>query len=259
MKKIFALTLVCIILTAGAVSASAAAKVAALMYHSITTDSSRWGDYTTSPDQLDSDIQYFQDNGYITMTATELASANMTDIDGQKILLLTFDDGYANFYTDVLPILKKHNAKATMYLIGSYINRYGYLTEDEAYELAHSGLVEIGNHTDSIHQMPLELLNAIYPNPNSFFDVLTDIQNNGEILRKITGSEITSLSWPYGYYTTELDNAVKNQLGYRISFSTEYGVNFFNGDTSSPLKRMNREHSASSQQIFERADNGFLN
>ena len=37
----------------GNVSASAAAKVAALMYHSVTTDSSRWNDYTISPEQLD--------------------------------------------------------------------------------------------------------------------------------------------------------------------------------------------------------------
>ena len=47
------------------------------------------------------------------MTATELATANMADIDNRKILLLTFDDGYSNFYTEVFPILKKNDAKAT--------------------------------------------------------------------------------------------------------------------------------------------------
>ena len=31
----------------------------------------------------------------------------------------------------VFPILKKNDAKATMFLIGSYIDRYGYLTADE--------------------------------------------------------------------------------------------------------------------------------
>ena len=75
MKKIIALMAFCIIMAAGAVSASAAANVAALMYHSVTTDSTRWGDYTVSPEQLDADIQYFQSCGYITMTATELADA----------------------------------------------------------------------------------------------------------------------------------------------------------------------------------------
>lgn len=161
MKKIIAVIAVLITLfSMGNVSASAAAKVAALMYHSVTTDSSRWNDYTISPEQLDADIQYFKSCGYIPMTATELATANMADIDNRKILLLTFDDGYSNFYTEVFPILKKNDAKATMFLIGSYIDRYGYLTSDETYEMANSGLVEIGNHTNGIHSMPKEQLKA---------------------------------------------------------------------------------------------------
>lgn len=61
MKKIIAVMAVLITLfSMGNVSASAAAKVAALMYHSVTTDSSRWNDYTISPEQLDADIQYFK-------------------------------------------------------------------------------------------------------------------------------------------------------------------------------------------------------
>lgn len=258
MKKIIAVMAVLITLfSMGNVSASAAAKVAALMYHSVTTDSSRWNDYTISPEQLDADIQYFKSCGYIPMTATELATANMADIDNRKILLLTFDDGYSNFYTEVFPILKKNDAKATMFLIGSYIDRYGYLTADETYEMANSGLVEIGNHTNGIHSMPKEQLKAIYNNTNAYGDILGDIKSNGEILKEVTGKDVTSISWPYGYYTTTLDNAVKSQLGYKISFSTVYGVNFFTGNTYSPLKRMNREYSAGTQQVFDRANGKF--
>ena len=243
MKKIIAVMAVLITLfSMGNVSASAAAKVAALMYHSVTTDSSRWNDYTISPEQLDADIQYFKSCGYIPMTATELATANMADIDNRKILLLTFDDGYSNFYTEVFPILKKNDAKATMFLIGSYIDRYGYLTSDETYEMANSGLVEIGNHTNGIHSMPKEQLKAIYNNTNAYGDILDDIQSNGEILKEVTGKDVTSISWPYGY---------------KISFSTVYGVNFFTGNTYSPLKRMNREYSAGTQQVFDRANGKF--
>lgn len=257
MKKFMAVIVIGIIMTAGAISAQAAANVAALMYHSVTTDPERWGDYTISAEQLDNDIQYFQDCGYITMTATELATANMSDINGRKILLLTFDDGYSNFYTEVFPILKKHNAKATMFLVGAYINRYGYLTEDETYEMAHSGLIEIGNHTNAIHQTPVENLRAIYTNESGVSDVMADIRSNGEKLKKITGMDITSISWPYGYYTTAIDSAVKDRLGYKISFSTEYGINKFTGNTVAPLKRMNREFSASTQWVFDRANGKF--
>ncbi|MCI8404208.1 MAG: polysaccharide deacetylase family protein [Clostridia bacterium] len=257
MKKIIAIMALCVIITAGTVSAQAAANVAALMYHSVRSDPARWDDFTVSVEQLDNDIQYFKDCGYITMTATELATANMADIDGRKILLLTFDDGYSNFYTEIFPVLQKHNAKATMFLVGSYINRYGYLTEDETYEMAHSGLVEIGNHTNGIHQAPVESLHAIYTDKTGMLDVIADIKSNGEKLKKITGIDVTSISWPYGYYTQELDSAVKDQLGYKISFSTDYGVNKFTGNTAVPLKRMNREFSASTQWVFDRANGKF--
>ncbi len=256
-RRIIAIVVFCLAFVSVTANAQAAANVAALMYHSVTTDESRAGDYTITPDQLDADIQYFMDCGYIPMTATELADSNMADIDNRKILLLTFDDGYSNFYTDVFPVLKKHNAKATMFLIGSYINRYGYLTADQTYEMAHSGLVEIGNHTDAIHHTPVELLREIYPDPVAMYDVIEDIRRNGEALKNITGYEITSISWPYGYYTSNLDGAVKSQLGYKISFSTNYGVNKFNGNLWMPLNRMNREASASTQWVFDRANGKF--
>ena len=257
MKKVFAIAVFCAVLVFGAVSASAAANVAALMYHSVTKDAERLSDYTVSPEQLDSDIKYFMDCGYIPMTASELATEKLSNINTRKVLLLTFDDGYDNFYTEVFPILKKYNAKATMFLIGSYIDRYGYLNRDQVYEMAHSGLVEIGNHTDAIHHTPKKLLYDIYNDPETVYDVIEDVSRNGAVIQSITGYEVTSISWPYGYYTSFLDSSVKRMLGYKISFGTTYGVNFFTGDTSTPLKRMNRESSATTQWVFDRANKYF--
>lgn len=257
MKKFTAILTLCTALFLCQAGASAAADVAALMYHSVTNNAERWDDYTISPAQLDADITYFTDCGYITMTATELAEADMSQIDGKKILLLTFDDGYSNFYTDIFPILKKHGAKATMFLIGSYIDRYGYLSADQVYEMANSPFVEIGNHTDNLHGAPREILQAFYNNSNLHADVLRDICDNGEMLRRITGKEITSMSWPYGLYTRELDSALKNNLGYKISFSTDFDVNKFSGSLQMPLNRMNREYSASTQDVFDRANGKF--
>lgn len=257
MRRIITLVMIGAMMACGTVKAHAHAYVATLMYHSVTSDAGRLDDYTVSPEQLDSDIQYFMDCGYIPMTATELAMENINNINKRKILVLTFDDGYDNFYTEVFPILKKHNCKATMFLIGSYIDRYGYLNRDQVYEMAHSGLVEIGNHTDAVHHVPKKLLENIYNNPVTREDVIEDIRRNGIILKEITGYDIHSISWPYGYYTNTLDAAVKSRLGYRISFSTNYGVNFFTGNIDKPLNRMNRESSATSGQVFDRANGKF--
>ena len=257
MKKVLAMMVFCTVFLLGAVSASAAANVAALMYHSVTRNTDRLDDYTVSPEQLESDIRCFMDNGYIPMTASELATEGITNINGRKVLLLTFDDGYDNFYTEVFPILKKCNAKATMFLVGSYIDRYGYLNRDQIYEMAHSGLVEMGNHTNSIHHINMNLLYNIYNDPQAVYDVIEDVRRNGAFIQSITGYEVTSISWPYGYYTSFLDSAVKRMLGYKISFDTTYGVNIFTGDTVMPLKRMNRESSATTQMVFDRANKFF--
>ncbi|MBQ6557911.1 MAG: polysaccharide deacetylase family protein [Clostridia bacterium] len=254
MKKIIALAAFCIVLAATCISASAAAKVCTLMYHSVTSDVDRLSDYTVTPEQFENDIRFFMACGYIPMTATELATENFSLIDNRKILLVTLDDGYDNFYTEVFPILQRNNCKATMFLIGSYIDRYGYLNRDQVYEMAHSGLVEIGNHTDAIHHTPVGLLYDIYNDNETIMEVVEDIRRNGIVLKTITGYDIYSLSWPYGYYTSYLDRLIKSQLGYKISFGTSWGVNFFNGNTSTPLKRMNRESSATTKEVFDRAN-----
>lgn len=243
-------------LIVGTASAYASCNVVTLMYHNITNDSSRWDDYCVPASTLDSDIAYFLDKGYIALTASELANENMSNLDGKNILLLTFDDGYSGWYTDAYPVLKKYNVKATMYIVGSKVDHYGYLTRYQIKELANSGLIEIGNHTDKIHQVPIELLKSIYDDSYAFWDVIDDIRSNGDKLEAITGKAVTSISWPYGYYTSALDQTVKS-LGYVISFSTNYGVNVYSGDASVPFNRINREYSTTSKDLYDRAESKF--
>lgn len=256
MKKITAVVLCITIFLITSLTAFADCDVVAIMYHNILNDKSRFDDYTISPKQLEDDINYFMDNGYITMTASELADTPISEIDGKKILLLTFDDGYIGWYNEVFPILKRTGAKATMFIIGAYVNRYGYMSEDEIYELANSSYVEIGNHTNRIHHMPFEVLKNVYNNGVTD-DVVSDLKENTKYLEKITGKKITSISWPYGYTTETLDNLVKTELGYKISFNTQYGINKYNGDASKIFNRMNREHSKTPQRMYEQAEKLF--
>ncbi len=60
-----------------------------------------------------------------------------------KYVALTFDDGPHSEYTEqILDILKKHNAKATFFVIGKNAKKYPELVKRESLE-GH----EIGNHT----------------------------------------------------------------------------------------------------------------
>ena len=108
MKKLTAVLLFVLFITCGNTLAFADCKLVTLMYHNVTQDSTRYDDYTIAPNQLEEDIEIFKNAGYTLMTASELADTHISELEGKKVLLLTFDDGYIGWYSEVFPILKKH-------------------------------------------------------------------------------------------------------------------------------------------------------
>ena len=69
--------------------------------------------------------------------------------DYEKPVILTFDDGYDDNYTELFPLLQKYNAKATIFVIPKAIGTPHKMTAEQIYELSRSGLVSIQSHTYS--------------------------------------------------------------------------------------------------------------
>ena len=166
MKKVFAvIAILCFVWACGlplssAQAAEEATALPVLMYHSIST--TQKGVYFVSPEQLNEDLSELKKRGYTFVTV-----AAVTDyLNGkgdlpEKPVLLTFDDGhYDNLYYG-LPILKKHDAKAVIHVIGCFTEyssthekdhlEYSHLTWDEIAYLGKSGVFEIGSHTYRMH------------------------------------------------------------------------------------------------------------
>ena len=84
-----------------------AEQIPILMYHSIDEGcSSRFRRFTVDPSSFRAHVQYLSDNGYQTVTVSELIEA----MDGRAVMpckpvVLTFDDGFADFHEAALPIL----------------------------------------------------------------------------------------------------------------------------------------------------------
>lgn len=107
-----------------------------------------------------------------------------------KNVVLTFDDGYASFYSVVLPLLKKYNMRGTLYVMPNYIGREGFLNKRQLEEIIDSNLVEIGAHTlDHAHLKGMSASAA-----------RTQIQTSKTALEELFDIKVESFAYPFGAF-----------------------------------------------------------
>ena len=159
-------------------------------------------------------LAYLKKHGYTTLSLLDLNNA----LEGKEILpskpvVLTFDDGYADFYTSALPLLKEFNAKATQFVVAGFVDSPSgrYLTSQQVKELDESNLVTIGVHTWS--HLNLSALNV---------DLNKEVVTAKKKLEELVGHQINILAYPYGKFNNQAINQVKN-AGFQLAVSTEKG------------------------------------
>jgi len=119
------------------------------MYHHVsnqpTTDTLDYNLTVTTTD-FNAQLTWLQQQGYQTITLTELFDALYY---GKALpahpMILTFDDGYEDMYTDALPTLLAHHYRGVFFIITGMISGR-YLTWDQIRVLESYGM-QIGSHT----------------------------------------------------------------------------------------------------------------
>ena len=148
------------LLLCAALCAACGEGVPILMYHSVSDGGEP---LTVTPDELDAHLDFLRSQGFKTITLREVLDAH----DGAGKLprhpvVLTFDDGYQDAATQVLPRLLARGQKASFFIVSGFCARdeasrvthgpHGYLTWAEVRALADAGM-EIGSHTVSHRQL----------------------------------------------------------------------------------------------------------
>lgn len=193
-------------------------RIPILMYHYIeivtdTNDTIRQS-LAISPTTFDAQIQTLKDNGYTFLTMYEVASILAGDKNPpQKPVVLTFDDGYRDFYTDVLPMLKKHNVQAVAYLCPQLFGKPNYMYEWQIREVINSGLVEIGAHT----------MTHLYLKGASKKAATKEIMESKHTLQRMFTLPVVSFAYPYGAFDEQAMEIVK-QAGFHTAVSTVPGI-----------------------------------
>ncbi|SHJ05796.1 delta-lactam-biosynthetic de-N-acetylase [Desulfofundulus thermosubterraneus] len=118
---------------------------------------------------------------------------------GEKVLYLTFDEGYENGYTaKILDILKANNVKAAFFVTGHYIKSQPELVK----RMVAEGHI-VGNHTMNHPSLP----------DISDDEIKKELQSVEELYTRLTGKKMKYLRPPKGEYS-ERTLAVTRQLGY---------------------------------------------
>lgn len=142
------------------VLAANTASVPILMYHSIAdvknTDTNSYYQTTTAPDVFRCQMEYLHRNSYRTVGLAEaVVQSRKRSGAADRVVVLTFDDGYADFYREAFPVLSQYAFEATVFLPTAYIgdarrtfNGTECLTWAEVRELRNHG-VSFGSHTVS--------------------------------------------------------------------------------------------------------------
>ena len=158
-------------------------------------------------------VETLKNAGYTFINASQLMDIMDGKIESpQKIVTITFDDGYRDFYTDVFPILKKYNVKAVAYIVSGFLDKANYMFTWQLKEIARSGLVEIGAHT--IHHYSLKGLTPL--------TTKYEIEESKRELERIIEAPVVSFAYPDGSFDDQAIRLVK-EAGFKSAVTTMHG------------------------------------
>lgn len=140
----------------------------------------------------------------------------------EKVVVITFDDGFVSMYTKLLPLAREFGYPITLFVYTDniYHRAVKKLTWDELRELEESG-IEIECH--SISHADLEKLSR-KNTPESKRKLFEEIYLAKRIVELYLRKRIKYFAFPYGRYDLNLIDLCSN-AGYERVFSTDYGPN----------------------------------
>ena len=198
-----------------------------LMYHSISDKSKEiFQEFAVRPAEFAEQMEYLANHNYNTITVAQLMQArkHKAFTIPERPVVITFDDGFADFYTEALPIFKKHHFSATLYVATAFVDGTSrwldFVGEGERPMVTWEQLVEIdangiecGAHT---HTHPK--LDSI-----PFSRAKREIELSRQLLQEHLGKGIPSFAYPFGYFTNRVRRAVQ-EMGFESASAVRYAM-----------------------------------
>ena len=200
------------------------AETPILTYHKIAPapPGTTWPGTYVTPETFRAHVTHLARRGLGFATLSEFLDAP----DRAGRVVLTFDDGTADFAEGAMPVLVGHGAKATVFLVTGEtggVNRWDseggdievpLLSAGGIAALARSGGVEFGSHTHTHADL------AALPED----DFAREVVRSKDLVAELSGQPCRTFCYPYGRKCEAAMAAVRG-AGYDGAVSTEKGIN----------------------------------
>lgn len=165
-------------------------------------------------------MAYLRRAGYRCVTLGEARNYLQGERRRRRVVVLTFDDGTADFYGQAYPVLKQHGFSATVFVVAQAvggISRWSgssgapLMSWREIQELARQG-IEIGSHAlthSSVTRLPLDIARE-------------EVRKSRRIIQGRLGTAVHSFCYPYGDFDPQVEMLV-TEAGYNLACSTVRG------------------------------------
>jgi peptidoglycan/xylan/chitin deacetylase (PgdA/CDA1 family) len=180
---------------------------------------------TVTQDTFDEQMKFLKNNGYRVITMDQLF--NFLEYKTQipkKSILITIDDGWRSTHEIAMPILKKYNFPATLFIYTDLIvGSKKTLSWDLVRELENNG-IDIQCHTKTHRNL------SIMGKDESFREYFKSIEKElsecTEMVKKKLKKDVKYLAYPYGDTNHLVIELLKKQ-GYRGAFTVDRDGNPF--------------------------------
>jgi biofilm PGA synthesis lipoprotein PgaB len=241
-------------------------QVLGIAYHDVEDRDPDQAVVAVRTERLIQQLAWLRENGYQAVSVDQILRARQGGPElPAKAVLLSFDDGYASFYTRVMPLLRSYQWPALLAPVGAWVDtpagqavdfagerrpREQFLTWDQVREVAASGLVEIAAHTDASHQgvlanpqgnlQPAAATRRYNPQSGRYESeaefqarLRSDVARISEKIRVATGRAPRVWVWPYGAADGTALRVVGEQ-GYQMALTLDDGLDTLDNLMSSP-------------------------
>ena len=160
-----------------------------------------------SPDLFARHMAYLADHDFEVWALPRLLGALKNgELMPEKVVAITFDDGYESVFSEALPVLRKYDFPFTVFVNTALVGGAGYMDWDKLRELDGDGNT-IANHTVS-HP---HLVRRLEDESQAQWQVRVKREMSAAeaVLRSKLGHAPKLLAYPYGEYNRQVQALVK--------------------------------------------------